>query len=302
MRWIWVVATLVSCGCSSQALGPDLGVDLGMADLVVVDLADAWVGSPIGGPCTQASDCSEGRSKVCWRKNLYNVPGNFATPGGYCSSTCSDDSDCGQLGVCVTEGSAGSFCFSQCAQPSDCRTGFACFESEGGHCYPNAGLECDPTAPAGLCPDGRACLRYTLGTGKTGYCFTTCAIGPGTCPMINGYAQQCYVWDRTMDTDLDGIPQGDKFDGPVCLDAPLNPNADGTECLSQGYDYFDECADGEECYLGNGDHRCHQLCNPTNTDGGVGDGGEGGPVVCAKGTCKDVYGLFASATPIGLCD
>jgi hypothetical protein len=56
--------------------------------------------------------------------------GGMTAPGGYCSSNCVDDSDCGGgmcLGALSFPGlSSPGICFKICAADTDCRTGYAC--------------------------------------------------------------------------------------------------------------------------------------------------------------------------------
>jgi hypothetical protein len=292
-----IVAALVGLsGCGGSGGGGDAAVDLTMdqaiVDLTTVDLA----GGAIGAPCAATSDCHEGRIPLCWTRYYLNTSGNAATPSGYCTSKCASDADCGATGLCIDEGSQGKFCFSPCTVPTDCRTGYGCFTRMAGHCFPSGNLICDPTVPQGLCTGGtQACIRYALGTGNTGYCFDLCGGfgGPGSCSQLNG-ERHCLVTDRTGDRDLQGNVEGDTFHGPYCVGVAV-PNADGTECLSaSGNDFLDDCIDGDECWLASGgDRKCHPLCAPA-PDGGVGDGGAG----C---TCRDIFKLFNSQWPIGLC-
>src|SRR5262245_53054198 len=52
----------------------------------------------IGAACTADRDCLEGPSPVCWTRFLVNDPNFLEVPDGYCSSGCSNDSECGHLG------------------------------------------------------------------------------------------------------------------------------------------------------------------------------------------------------------
>jgi hypothetical protein len=264
--------------------------DMASIDMSVIgpDMASPGL---VGDPCTSTTQCHEGTTPVCWTTTLFNETNKLVTPGGYCSSACTTNSDCGS-GKCVSEGSSdGSWCLAACTTPSACRTGYACFRADGGFCFPSQNLSCDPTAGDGTCtgntPEPGACERLAFGSGKTGECYDGCRPGVGTCSTLNGVARQCTVLDYANDSD------GDKFVGPVC-DSPNGKNAIGAECLYNGTDYIDACVDGAACYLtevsANGDNKCHQLCIP-------GDGGDS----CTTGSCTDVWGIFSSANPAGLC-
>jgi hypothetical protein len=259
--------------------------------------------SPLGGSCTSDKDCSEGTKPTCFQQWAFNVPETDATPGGYCTSSCTSDSDCGPSGTCVSEGTYGNWCFAPCQQPSDCRSpGYACFyDSAVPHCFPAANLDCDPTVADGACgtsiePGG--CVRYALGPGKTGYCFQACAVGPGSCPPVNGTAKQCVAYDFRNDS-YQGQSLGDKYAGGICVNRDVQ-NATGQECLNTARrDAQYACVDGDECFYAaafkGGDNLCHPLCYGDGVDGGTAAG-------CAQpATCHDAFGLFSTSNPIGLC-
>ncbi len=313
-------------GCGGSGPAQDLGVDGMMHDLATpIDMA----GGQIGAACKATSDCIAGTMPVCFTKYFDNKTTNVQTPGGYCSSKCTQDSDCGSSGAtCVDFGAEGKFCIAGCMQATDCRSpGYACFFNLG--CFPNTNLNCDPTMNNGVCqfsstkPGG--CVRQAVGTGKTGQCYEQCAAGVDTCAPFIGFTRHCQIDDeRTNITD--GSSTGDKWVGPICLYDPtgIAPIADGQECLYNNngmmVHYSDICVDGDECYLTGkapagmgfdsaGDNKCHQLCylnnmTPSTPDGGF-DFADGG--VLANGscpnamTCTDIWGLASSPYPIGLC-
>jgi hypothetical protein len=256
-------------------------------------------GGAIGSPCASDDDCHEGSSPVCFVSTLTNTSGATATPGGYCSSGCTSFHDCGATGDCVSFIGGGSFCFSHCGGPGDCRAGYACFAVSGGSCLPSGKLTCDPTAPNGACTttDGKpgGCLRQAHGPGLTGECLELCTPTPDACP-----GQECVVYDATGGKDPEASAP-DTFLGAVCTHVFAN-NGPGVECSatdSSGKhgDFLDACAPGLECNLMGafgGDNLCHALCMSGGADGGV--------PACPPGQqCSDVFGLFPTATPIGLC-
>jgi hypothetical protein len=235
--------------------------------------------SKIGGACRSEGDCIEGAAPTCWEVSYLDRVGAFVTKDGYCSSPCTSDADCGS-GVCVDEGADGKWCFSRCQGAADCRSGYACFPRLGNHCFPSGGLNCDPAMGDGTCagrgslPGG--CIRRALGSGMTGSCYDGCRAGVGSCTAVNSVFRQCIVLDETA--------MGDAFKGGVCVTA-YSQSTTGKSCQA-----LDACVDGDECFLASfpsGDGKCHVMCNQT--------------AACASGACADVFGLFGTADPIGLC-
>ncbi len=296
MLGLW--ASLCGCGNGNVAPSPDLGMDLAM--MASPDLSA--LASPIGGPCASTADCIEGTTPVCFTKTLYNKGGFLKTQGGYCSSKCTTDDDCGVNGVCQDEGTNGKWCFASCTNAAGCLPGYACIYSGEDHCFPNGSLTCDPTNGDGTCTTATnqvgGCFRYAHGTGLTGYCYDGCDVGAGSCPVQGGFPQQCNVYDERSFKDLEA-KTGDKFVGGVCIQSySLNPA--GTECLDNGADSIDACVDGAECdlaaaFAGVGDNLCHTLCL-------AGTGAPDAGTTCTlPATCHDVWGLFGTAQPVGLC-
>jgi hypothetical protein len=292
-------------GLAMWAVGcGDSGSHLELPDLHMPDMGGegpdmSATPSTIGGPCTSNANCIEGKMPVCFLRTLFNNSSYLKTTGGYCSSKCSSDADCGANGVCVDEGTLGMWCYASCSQASDCRSpGYACLYFTPNHCFPNGNLDCDPTADGGVCttaarkPGG--CLRQAFGAGKEGSCSDSCSVGAGTCPAQNGNARQCLVIDARGYTDPSASGP-DTFVGPVCI-ASGSSNATGTACMT----YLDNCVDGDECYLSSvftsGDDKCHSLCVE---GGGNPDGGA--PPCASPSSCHDVWGLFGTSHPVGLC-
>jgi hypothetical protein len=141
------------------------------------------------------------------------------------------------------------------------------------------------------------CVRYGLGPGLTGYCYEICnSVGPGSCPPLAGSARRCIVLDERSVSDPNAA-SNDKFVGGLCVYSDV-PNATGTPCVDRNGGYsLNACVDGDECYVDflGGDNLCHPLC----VEGGTGDGGT--PNCVSPATCHDLWGLFGTAKPFGLC-
>jgi hypothetical protein len=114
--------------------------------------ADPLPDGAVGSACHSDAEC--GGAAMSCKDQLAGQFGGAATtlPGGYCSESCVDASDCGAGGVC-----AGSFagvvagnCFKGCANASECRTGYSC------------GAAPAPTIPGGgMIPGGAMLPRQT---------------------------------------------------------------------------------------------------------------------------------------------
>jgi len=253
-------------------------------------------GGTIGAACTTGSQCLEGLAPECFASTFGAVSTGTSLPGGYCSSTCRSNADCGASGSCVAIVSGGTACVENCGAPSECRTGYACWT--GGYCFPGT-FDCDPmkgtcTTPGGA-PGG--CARDVFGTGLAGECLAVCAPGPGTCSKSSdgSAATHCIFADFT--TEPDGAPTRDLYRGTICAPETPDAAADGQPCNAPG-----DCVDGDECNMvgpfplgkgfdSTGDNRCHMLCSPAKS---------AAPCPPAQ-TCFDVWGTFATANPVGLC-
>ncbi len=321
-----ILGAVALCGVGCGDNGTNKS-DAGMDMAVVKPGPDMAGAGAIGSPCKATTDCHDGTAPVCWTKTLFNTSGYLGVRNGYCSSTCTTDTDCGSMGTCTDFGTQGKFCLANCTAATDCRTGYACFNGNPSNtCFPSGNLTCDPTMNGASCALGGGkeggCVRAAVGTGNTGFCYDTCLIGKDTCaPNTDGSLRHCIVDDETKDAM--GTATGDLWKGPICFDVVTNPGpiADGLECLyqaagqSSAMQFIDVCIDGDQCDVMNastmptGDNLCHQLCylpgGMSGNDAGV-DNTDGGmpAMACATGTCTDVYMLGSDPAPwkrIGLC-
>jgi hypothetical protein len=332
-NYLGAMVLALAAGCGNGATNTN---DMGLGDLpVAMDFSqgDGPVGNgKIGAACAATTDCKEGMAPVCWKHELFNSVLYLPVPGGYCSSTCTADTDCGSNGTCTDFGTVGKFCLAKCTQPSDCRApSYGCFTGNKPSCFPVANLDCDPTAGDGSClttPKGRAggCERAILGgptvnSGKTGICAEECEAGTNTCAPDSNGPRKCLVDDERQNVDQNMQLFGDKWAGPVCFAAPAAGTPlfqDGQECTcmvnGMSQHCIDVCVDGSECYVQStttdmkqGDNLCHAFCYfgaMSIPDGGYnyGDAGVIAATTCPGATvCTDVYGLKTTNRPVGLC-
>jgi hypothetical protein len=245
----------------------------------------------LGLPCTKDTDCTAGVMPSCWEQEVLDEPGNVPTPNGYCTSSCTTNSDCGSEGTCATVSGSMQYCLESCTNATTCRDpSYACWvlSNTSGYCWPSTLLTCNPTVGTGQCmldnngvPAAGGCIRRTFE--DLGQCQQTCALGPGTCPVLgNGDKQHCIYVNATLDTN--GVPTRDKYKGTACFELYANAITENGACS-----YLDECQDGLECNLTpGGDSKCHTLCL-------VGLAG----ACAAPLSCKDVF--KAGAGGAGLC-
>lgn len=258
----------------------DPPADMTVVDMVgrPMDMAGTMAGD-IGQPCTQSGDCKGGPSPTCWTATVNNQAGAPPTPGGYCSSTCNTDAQCGGNGACVSIGAAGRFCVAKCRNATTCRTGYACaFYGTAGVCYPSTIFDCDPTANMGTCTEAATmkaggCIRGAYE--NKGTCNATCTLAAGSCPQRNGRTRHCVYFSDPMN-----MAAPDPFKGLVCFDNVQNPVAAGGDCNA-----LDECVDGYQCDTQDG--KCRQLCT------------KNGAPACGMGMCADAF--MTPMTGPGLC-
>lgn len=89
---------------------------------------DALPDETSGKACASDTECG-GVVGACANElpyRTFSAYENIDAPGGYCTSTCSLDSECGEGGVCVSRGPKGGMCLKTCLERSDCRDGYGC--------------------------------------------------------------------------------------------------------------------------------------------------------------------------------
>ena len=231
----------------------------------------------IGAPCTDDSQCMVGPSKKCWKSNVLNNMANPPTPGGYCSSGCATNADCGSGNTCVDIG-AGKYCLAGCNNATTCRNpGYACsYYGGAGVCFPDTIFDCDPKA-AGTCTEAGTgkmggCLRGAFE--NKGNCSATCSVGAGACAPKDGAARQCNYVDNTNTSNRD------VFKGTICLETISTTAGDGAAC-----NFVNDCKDGFQCDKTS--NTCKQLC------------GKGGMPACSMGMCQDAF--MTPAMGAGIC-
>lgn len=274
------------------------GGGLVVPDLGGVDLAASRTipAGGVGAACTATTDCTEGKGeRVCWRDTLLNNPKGTRTPGGYCSASCTRDTDCGANNYCVSFAPMGGlFCVAGCSDPSTCRkSDYLCtYLDTVNACLPRLPqLTCDPKASAPctvtavpmdpMSPKSGACVRQALEDGMSGICYPTCAPGDSCGSDAMGQDLAC----RFLDT----IRSGDGFRGTLCT--PISPRST-TQGLGAPCTYSDDCQAGFQCdsdFVRTGaTGRCLPLCRTTG----------GGPACPVGYACQDTFGTCGGA---GLC-
>jgi hypothetical protein len=184
-----------------------------------------------GKECATDKDCATGTCLLVFEGSFGS--GTMEAPGGYCSTSCMANSDCGAGGTCsgAFAGAPGR-CLKSCSGASDCRDGYRCVNALGmpvvadaGTPDPTGGLlgasGCEPVPATTKLPDGivgAPCTDATdCGPGRCqqgggmvmypgGYCTGAClqdsdcgANGSCTLPLAGG-AGTCY---RGCQSDTD---------------------------------------------------------------------------------------------------
>lgn len=234
----------------------------------------------VGSPCTDDMQCTGGPAPKCWKANVLNNAMNPATPGGYCSSTCMTDAQCGGGARCVDFGPGGKNCLAGCSNATTCRKpSYACRFNEGaGVCFPDSVFDCDPSTTGACTETGTGkmggCMRGAYE--NKGTCVAGCTIGAGTCAAgPSGAKRQCVYVDTTVGT------YKDKWKGATCLNSPATAVMPGGACS-----YSDDCTDGYQCDGASG--TCKQLCV------------SGGMPACGMGMCSDAFKTMPASSP-GMC-
>lgn len=164
--------------------GTDAGMDAGTPDAGTVKKA------PVGSACTANSQCTTGECRI------------LGFPNGYCTKSCSANSDCPSGSRCGADPNDSSgtskVCLEACApagSAASCRTDYVCDQhnvSGGGGCVPecNSAITCGAATTCdarGFCcgANGYACCDGTscdtgLSCGTNGYCKPASAPDAGT--------------------------------------------------------------------------------------------------------------------------
>jgi subtilisin family serine protease len=121
--------------CSNDELGvclPSCGSDTDCGQGEVCDpdtsICKLDTDGQVGSPCSEPEDCVGGG--FCLSEMM-------GFPGGYCTRTCTDDTDCEGADRCVFIADHGSFCYDGCSLDGDCREDYVCEQSgpRAGTCY-----------------------------------------------------------------------------------------------------------------------------------------------------------------------
>ena len=328
---VLAVATLALAGCPDNGNKNNIGLDGGSGkDASVAGDMAASTKKATGEPCTKNADCA---GNLC----LTETMGVFK--GGYCSRTCTSDTQCGD-DYCYPIGPTQTVCLKYC-EANDCRTGYACWTDNV--CLPPLAdylkpeVLCDPTKLANTnCKAGQICRRLehsedlTSGADK-GICDDPCVIGTDTCTNAagdspDGYA--CAMVDNSKIGTVDsmGLYTSDKGIAPKCVAWNLDvvtQNNNGAAC---SFDYMGTaitfsfaCKEESQCamkdaanvngygdpVISGGDDKCYALCYRDGAKPVISpDAGQDGTpfASCPNGTtCKDSFGTFAApGTNVGV--
>jgi hypothetical protein len=99
-----------------------------------VPAADPLPDGKVGKACKDDADCGDRRGSCAAAlpaDGIYSTTRErWPAPGGYCTSTCLDSSDCGAGGVCLLQAlddnAASTVCYARCSSQDDCRDGYSC--------------------------------------------------------------------------------------------------------------------------------------------------------------------------------
>lgn len=217
-RWIVLFGLLLlACSSSRPRSEPDAGRDAGERTL-----PDDTAGTG----CKRDSDCPNGR---CAKRLAIVASGDaIAAPGGYCTTECTNDLECGRSGACsVRANEEVGECLGSCADDSDCRTGYTCVGTStvagirlSGTCQPKpetsqlgdrvAGRTCDEDADCegGSCAAASPLGKPFPGNYCTGRCYEDAECGAGgACLVARASADPGHCYEG-CETDADCARRG----------------------------------------------------------------------------------------------
>jgi hypothetical protein len=209
-----------------------------------------------GKACTDAADCG---GATC----ATSIPGTMIgsalpAPGGYCTGTCMDDTQCGNGGACIGSIANGIAlqCLAVCEGPADCRDGYQCGGglSIGGLVVPDTCRPAPDTDQLGDDVAGKMCAADEDCSG--GQCLTERMALTGAYELPGGYCSGACLEDAHCGN------------GGVCV----------ASILGGAGSCYESCATDGDCVRDG--YRCRPLgqdirgCNPASDplpDGLVGD-------------------------------
>ncbi|MFO0745526.1 MAG: hypothetical protein U1F43_07620 [Myxococcota bacterium] len=252
--------TATATSDSAAVTAPDAAADA-QATTTPSDTAGGDTSTPGGGkvgdPCATAADC-EG-------PNAYCIDG---FPGGYCSRSSCDTTDCPDGSTCFTVGDE-SLCVQDCAGAGDCRTGegYVCDSDETCWYYdssPAGSPIGGPCSQDSDCKDGGAwCYPATISGDATGffagYCMADCA-SQADCPsgsicdaIFSDGSKACVAGCTVGGANTCGagyrcFDPGICFPGCVSSACPLNYACDSEQDYCTPACSADTCPDGTVCH------------------------------------------------------
>jgi hypothetical protein len=129
-------AALLSAACGDRTSGSVEPSDAGSQSFRDATFASLTVGEP----CEENGDCGEG---LC--AHALGVTGSMTpnpAPGGYCTSSCANDAECGAGAVCNGARGSGARgqCMRACRSADQCRDGYHCANMLGGPAVGGGGV------------------------------------------------------------------------------------------------------------------------------------------------------------------
>lgn len=261
-----------ACGVHSNGCGSVLDC-LGCPANQVCTLGGTCGASPdvVGQPCTRDGECATG---ICR---------SAGWPGGYCTTVCTSDDQCGAGNHCAFSSDGSGLCVVSC-QGVCPRAGYVCADLDGDgarECVPggtSSGSHVgDPCTSVADCSGnvGAVCIPPPEG-GPNGYCTVRCGAGARTCPSGShcGFnsgnsvclqdcqqSSECQAGNVCTDWDGDGISEctpGKPVGGACTGDAECASGHCATASTGFEGGYCTQpCTSTSECPAGS-------ACDPTS--------------------------------------
>jgi hypothetical protein len=239
------LVALAFAACSTPNPIHDAATDAAPAD--VIDVVDSGPPPPppmLTGPCMMDSDCPSGQT--C----LLNTNG---WPGGFCSASCTRDSDCPFSGVsyvaAVCRPVPGStdtttHCLRQCLNGFDCgRAGYTCVKASD---TATSGV-CVPSCTTDSCGTGARCNEWTGQCEATSVTYPPAGADNGQQCMHSGAMSECRSAQCAAQVNSSGVQSG--WNGGYCVSScALSAGWNSTSFFSGDTLPQSNCPSGSVCF------------------------------------------------------